>query len=368
MSHAAVYILILRAFAGAALAAQGEWTAVDRVVAVGDVHGDFDTFVSVLRAAGLIDEKNAWIGGKAHLVQTGDVVDRGAGSRKVMDLLMNLEKEAAKAGGGVHALLGNHEAMNMYGDLRYTTPGEFAAFRTDASEEVRNRYWAHEMKSKPVNQGDAAHRKWDDEHPLGWVEHRMAFGPDGKYGKWLRSLNAVVKVNDAIYLHGGISPRFTSMSIKQINEEIASELKDFSKLNEQGAVMAADGPLWYRGLSQDDKAATPAEVDGVLSAFHVKQIVVGHTPTAGAVIPRYGGKVLVIDVGLASVYGGHPVCLVNEHGATYAVHRGTKVALPLTDAAADLMTYLKSTVALEPMGSALAKHLAQVEAGLTTAK
>jgi hypothetical protein len=364
MSHFAVYVLILRAFAGAALAAQDEWTSVDRVVAVGDVHGDFDTFVSVLRASGLINEKNAWIGGKAHLVQTGDLVDRGADSRKVMDLLMGLEKEAAKAGGRVHSLLGNHEAMNIYGDLRYTTPGEFAAFRTNDSEEMRTRYWTHEMKSKPANQGDAARRKWDDEHPLGWVEHRIAFGPDGKYGKWLRSLHAVVKVNDVLYLHGGVSSRFVSMSVEQINKEITSELKDLTKLNDQSAVMASDGPLWYRGLSQDENAAPPAHVDNVLSAFHVKQIVVGHTPTAGAVIPRYGGKVLVIDVGLASVYGGHPVCLVSEHGTTYAVHRGTKVNLPLTDAAADLMTYLKSAVALEPMGSALAKHLAQVEAGL----
>jgi hypothetical protein len=110
--------------------AQDTWTGVDRVVAVGDVHGDYDAFVAILRAAEVIDSKGRWSGAKTHLVQTGDVLDRGADSRKAMDLLMSLEKQAAKAGGRVHALIGNHEAMNMYGDLRYADPGEFAAFKT----------------------------------------------------------------------------------------------------------------------------------------------------------------------------------------------------------------------------------------------
>ena len=365
MSYAAVCILILRVMVGAAFAAQGEWSGVERVVAVGDVHGDYATFVSVLRSARLIDEKGRWIGGKAHLVQTGDVLDRGPDSRKAMDLLMSLEKQAAKAGGQVHALIGNHEAMNLYGDLRYTTPGEFAAFRTGQSEEVRATFWEREVSALPSPPSDADRKKWEAEHPLGWFEQRVEFGPKGKYGKWIRSLNAVVKINGSLYLHGGISPRFAAFSVDQINEMVAAELNDFSKLNDQSAVMAGDGPLWYRGMSQDEKAASDAEVDQVLAAFKVKQIVVGHTPTAGAVIPRYGGKVLVIDVGLSAHYGTHPVCLVQEGDTVYAVHRGNKVLLPIGDAAADLTRYLKNTVALEPMGSALAKHLAEVEAALS---
>ena len=93
------------------------------------------------------------------------------------------------------------------------------------------------------------------------------------------------------------------------------------------------------------------------------RVVVGHTPTAGAILPRYAGKVIVIDVGLSSYYGGHPVCLVQEGKTTYAVHRGTRIPFA-EDAAADLTRYLKKTVELEPMGSALAKHLAEVEAAL----
>ena len=116
------------------------WTGVGRIIAVGDVHGDYEQFTAVLASAGLIDGNGNWTGGKTHLVQTGDVVDRGPDSRAVMDLLMKLEKQAAAAGGAVHALIGNHEAMNVYGDLRYVSPGEFASYAQgpDASREFRS--------------------------------------------------------------------------------------------------------------------------------------------------------------------------------------------------------------------------------------
>jgi hypothetical protein len=348
--------------------AQSEWKGVERVVAVGDVHGDYAAFVSVLRAAGIIDAKDKWIAGKTHLVQTGDILDRGAGSRKAMDLLMSLEKQADKAGGHVHALIGNHEAMNLYGDLRYTTPEEFAAFKTGQSAEIRAAFWEQETKSLPTPPDEAARRKWEAEHPLGWFEHRMEFGPKGKYGKWIRSHPAVVKINDSLYMHGGISPRFVGMSLDEINKAVAGELNDFARLNDKSAaVTAEDGPLWYRGLSQDSGAAEPEHVSRVLAAFGVNRIVVAHTPTPGAILPRYGGRVIVIDVGLSSYYGSHPVCLVQEGKTTYAVHRGTRVPFA-DDAASDLARYLKRTLELEPMGSALAKHLAEVEAALAVSK
>src|ERR1700690_2853223 len=101
----------------AALAASrepaGGWKDVEKIVAVGDVHGDYEQLVIVLKSAGLIDDGENWPGGKTHLVQNGDVLDRGPDSRKAMDLLIKLEKQAAAAGGQVHALIGNHESMNV---------------------------------------------------------------------------------------------------------------------------------------------------------------------------------------------------------------------------------------------------------------
>ena len=105
------------------------------VVAIGDVHGDYDDFVAILQKGGLIDAQHHWIAGKTTLVQVGDLFDRGPKPRDVMDLLMALEKEALPAGGRVIALLGNHEMMNIMGDLRYVTPVNYASFADAKSEE-----------------------------------------------------------------------------------------------------------------------------------------------------------------------------------------------------------------------------------------
>src|SRR5262245_24861215 len=97
-----------------------EFTGIERVVAIGDVHGAYDRYVEILKVAGILDNDAKWIGGKTHLVQLGDIVDRGADSRKVLDLLRRLERDAQGTGGAMHALLGNHEVARMLGDLRTT--------------------------------------------------------------------------------------------------------------------------------------------------------------------------------------------------------------------------------------------------------
>ncbi len=91
------------------------WTGVERIVAVGDLHGDYDAFIYILKVNKIIDEENHWIAGKTHLVQIGDIFDRGTQAKRILDFLMILEKEAEVAGGKVHALIGNHEFMNIAG-------------------------------------------------------------------------------------------------------------------------------------------------------------------------------------------------------------------------------------------------------------
>ena len=105
------------------LPAQDTFPAVERIVAIGDVHGDYGQFLAALRQSGLVDGKGNWSGGRTHFVQTGDIPDRGPDTRKIIDFLTELTKQAEKAGGRVHALIGNHETMNVLGDLRYVHPG-----------------------------------------------------------------------------------------------------------------------------------------------------------------------------------------------------------------------------------------------------
>ncbi|HEY1416100.1 MAG TPA: metallophosphoesterase, partial [Caulobacteraceae bacterium] len=137
--------LLAAAVVGLALpapAAQTAWDHVARVVVFGDLHGDYAKFHDMLSKAGLIDARDNWSGGQSHLVQVGDLPDRAPDTRKIVELLIKLEPQARRAGGYVHALIGDHEAMNMEGDLRYTTPGEFAAFAASGSAQLRDRYYA----------------------------------------------------------------------------------------------------------------------------------------------------------------------------------------------------------------------------------
>jgi hypothetical protein len=326
------------------------FATVSRIVAVGDVHGGYDEFVAVLRGARVIDEDDRWIAGHAHLVQTGDLVDRGAGSRKVMDLVMRLERQAVAAGGRVHALLGNHEVMNVAGDLRYVSAGEYAAFATRRSAKERDR--AYEVLADPALKNDPAYREqWMKDHPLGWVEHRRAFGPEGRYGRWIRQRNAVVKIDGYLFVHGGIGPSVATLSVREINEGVRAELGQ-QPVPGGPLTAGADGPLWYRGLAQGDEDELRPHLEQVLAVHGVKHIVVGHTTTPGAVVPRFGGAVLMIDVGLSEHYGARPACLVVRDGTPFALHRGHMLALP-GDGPAGLLAYLRAAALLDPAPSPL---------------
>ena len=114
----------------------------ERVVAFADVHGAYDDWVALLKEVGVVDDKLNWSGGKTHLVSVGDLIDRGPGSRQVVELLKKLDAQADAAGGAVHMTLGNHEVMVMTGELRYVSAAEFAAFADDETDADREAFYA----------------------------------------------------------------------------------------------------------------------------------------------------------------------------------------------------------------------------------
>ena len=286
-------------------------TTTDRIVAIGDIHGAFDRFVAILRAAGLVDERQRWTGGRAVLVQTGDIVDRGPDSRRVLDLLRRLEGEANRAGGRVVPLLGNHEVMAMLGDLRYVSAGEYAAFRSADAEGLRERLF-RVVAERAAAEARAAGRKLDQGElrekffaatPLGSVELQLAFGREGEYGRWLRERHAVARINGYVFVHGGISPAAAALGCAGINERVRSELQAIPVGDaEQLAaflITREDGPLWYRGLALEDELAFADELEQILDAMQARALIVGHTvPSDGRVTARFGGRIVQIDTGM----------------------------------------------------------------------
>src|SRR5689334_9174988 len=88
-------VLLAVAAAGLPLAvasAQESWrySTDSRVVAFADVHGAYGELVALLRTTGVIDTDLKWAGGATHVVSLGDLIDRGRGSRAVLDLVMRL--------------------------------------------------------------------------------------------------------------------------------------------------------------------------------------------------------------------------------------------------------------------------------------
>jgi hypothetical protein len=273
---------------------QEKWSDVERIVAVGDVHGDFEQFVKALQAAGVVDEKNDWAAGKTHLVQTGDVLDRGPDSRPAMDLLMKLEEQAAKAGGAVHALIGNHEAMVLADLWYYLHPGEIKAFGTEE-------------------------------------DFRKAMSAEGAYGKWIRGHNAVIQINDVLFAHAGVTPACARRSLREINGTVQKEL---GKDDEDGLAMGYSGPLWNRSLALGDEEEVAQALDEVFAKYGAKHMVVGHTVSTEGIAVRAGGRLIRVDVGMCRYYGSRPAaCLVIEKGVFYEVrHPDIKRKLSLAPA------------------------------------
>ncbi|MEZ4447090.1 MAG: shewanella-like protein phosphatase [Polyangiaceae bacterium] len=263
----------------------------ERVVALGDVHGDLNATRRALRLGGLIDDDEHWSGGTAVLVQTGDVLDRGDDEQAILDLLARLQEEAKAAGGAVHLLNGNHELMNAAGDFRYVTPGGFRDFEDVSGLDVTD----PRVTRFPLEQ-----------------RHRVAaFLPGGRYARRIASQPVVVVVGDTVFTHGGVLPKYAPQ-IDRLNAEVTAWLLGGPP---QGArvVMTPDSPVWSRHYSDETGPEQCALLEDALRALGAKRMVVGHTvqKTANAACD---GKVWRIDVGMAAHYGGRPEVLLLEAG------------------------------------------------------
>ena len=359
---------------------QDDWQGVGRVVAIGDIHGDYDNYMAVLKEAGVINRRGKWVAGETHLVQVGDIPDRGPDTLKIIQHLQKLEKQAKKAGGYVHLLIGNHEYMNITGDLRYVHPGEYEAFETRNSKRIRDNYYAfvvqtleQQRETLSADGQDVSHlpvideqfkKDWYAEHPPGFVEHRLAWQPGGELFEWVAAHNTVIRINDTLFLHGGLSAELLPRSLTDINEQIRAEIN--REPYEGEALGTADfGPLWYRGLARGDELAESPALEAVLTHYGASRVVLGHTPDLNVVTPRFGGQVVIIDTGMSAYYGGHRASLLMENGVITARHGKTQQPVP--NQAEGVIPYFSRLAALLPENSRLAAHLETLQTKATPA-
>lgn len=247
------------------------WSGVERVVVVPDIHGAYPELIELLQASDVIDESLAWRAGTTHMVSLGDILDRGAQSRKVMDLLMRLEREALAAGGRVHVVSGNHETMNLLGDLRYVSREEFAAYSDLESADML----AQAYEELGVQRSEAvalafldggAKRKGrqnlEEQYPPGYFGHRHAFSPEGIYGRWLLSKPAMIVINRTVFVHGGLPAVTATGHINDLNQAYHSDLKRFFQLRpllSEAGIIAKYDALSNRALTRQAlRIADPA--------------------------------------------------------------------------------------------------------------
>ena len=320
------------------------WSGVEKIVAVGDLHGDYENFVKILLGTGLVDEKLRWAGGGAHFVQTGDIMDRGPGAKMIFDVLRRLEKEAGRAGGKVHVLLGNHEELNITGIAfdypDYITVEQFVSFlprdyRRQKEREFLKRiggtftHWNEETPDAGTR--DKLHEFWRGLMRTDDARQVYIDSFNDTYGKWLLEKNAVIRINDTVFVHGGISEKYSTWKLESINSLLRNELSFFkgrrkvflryAKPFEAKIVYDADGPLWFRDLAVKDESSIKGEFERVLENLGAGHMVIAHTFYRGngvtpVVAPRFmsrfNGKLWIIDTGISSYYGGINSALLIE--------------------------------------------------------
>ncbi|ORX78585.1 Metallo-dependent phosphatase [Anaeromyces robustus] len=255
-----------------------------RLIALGDIHGDHDHLISILRHAKLIDEENNWIGTDAIFVQLGDLIDRGGETRKVYDTILKLREQAKEKGGEVDVILGNHEVLALQGNHLYTSLDDFDSFGgVEALEEE--------------------------------------FGPEGRFGKFIRQeMNITMIINDSLFVHGSITPEHIPEGLDNLNQVTREILLDTPTVDELYDLFlngvshpifankifdTGSGPICSKKLTNGDEREICSILEETLRLTNTKRMIVGHNVQFyGKIRTKCNNKLIMIDIGISRCIGG----------------------------------------------------------------
>jgi hypothetical protein len=298
--------------------------AVKRMVVLGDIHGDLELFITLLRKAQVIEggsvtdlENIRWVGGKTHIVQVGDQVDRcrplgaltcnnpmttyadEASDIKIMELANKLKSMAKQVGGDVISLLGNHELMNVMGNMSYVSHANIKEFEHYRDKNNPGLVFRNALEAR-----------------------KYAFLPGNEYGKMLgcTRLTSVV-VGSHIFVHAGFVDGLIhelqmnkNSDLETINIAVSKWLlgllsKDYIDHIVNGSRYS---PFWTRILGMippNVNLKNPVceeNISKVLQLFNVNGIIIGHTPTvftfADKINATCSNKVWRVDTGQSKAF------------------------------------------------------------------
>jgi hypothetical protein len=305
-----------------------------RIVVIGDLNAAYDALVEILRGTRLVNRRLEWTGGRAELVQLGDIFNRGSGALQALTLLLRLRREARRSGGRVTVLLGNHEAMTALRHEGYCSEGEYLAFATAAERRAwparvhrALRRLARQRPQGVVLPLEPRLEAWKIEHVPGRTALRRALGPKSKLGRALRALPVAHVSQGALFVHAGLLPAWAALGLKGLDQlaerEWAAGGRGLWTLPKTGLFRSSSGPLWDRSLVRGGTEARRALTQS-LALVGAERMVVGHTQTAslaggreGRIHVQAGGRLVSVDVGLGSGPGAPRTALIIEAGSGY---------------------------------------------------
>ena len=250
----------------------------NRIVAIGDLHGDYKSTIKSLQICNLINKSRNWVGGNTILVQIGDILDRGGrditygdedSEIKIINLFFKLKKQAIKQRGDVICLIGNHELMNFQGIFDYCSKKSIANFGTKRKRE-------------------------------------QFYKPGNKMCLFMNKLfKAIHKIGPWIFVHGGIRPYLSNKySIDKINNLMKYYLNgntDLENTKEFKELFLEDKSiLWYREFSNDKVNCTLLRKS--LKNLNAKYMVVGHTPQDN-INSKCKNQIWRIDTAMSEAFG-----------------------------------------------------------------
>jgi hypothetical protein len=283
---------------------QTEFENVDTLYVVGDVHGEYAKLTELFRNAGLIGQDDRWTGGHSMVVLMGDLFDRGFDVQKTLWFLYELERDAARQGGRVEILLGNHEIMAMTDDARYVSPKEMLI-----AQNYGVAYW-------------------------------QLFDPRSSIlGKWLATKPALIKVDRVLLAHGGVGPAYMNYSIPEFEDSLALFMSEewFYRMADTTAAYTPldsvtlfrrldfffdpNSVFWYRGYAESDTLLNV--LDEVLHKYGADIHVIAHTPF-DSVQEKYDGALVTVDLKEPATQ----MLLLVRSGAGYERYRCTGTGPP----------------------------------------